>query len=511
MVSVNLSQNFQGGLYIALAIGLTSCFEDCGKKDGVTSGFTGNYTCRFTKTNRPVKKEFSLSACMVEGRFYPYLSVKVDGDKMNSSIVNSTSFKFWNTNSVGTFNADALLVNDKGLNVTADQITGPDGITDGAQYHDEISCTRTGGCGEPVSQSAKRTRTFTRSVFIRPCQQQLYLSFVDVKNPSTTVGGGTVSTVCADLRDSGVTDIFIPFKADDELSAPACGSQGVQLYPSGIKLPQFKGLSITEPYGFKKAWETEFDPIKYVITTCTSEYDKTSQKIRFHAWFPVFADRKAASIAPVVGISGLIDKKENPGCKSKKYANPANGDVRRYELDILEEITKKYPIAGINLDYIRYPDLEDLRKETGCSNISINVNSGVIEAFVREVKARFPSMTLSADVKSSALDRLDVGQGNIIQYLDVVMPMLYTGWITPAAIPVFLGEMRLLYPDAVVVPDLRGWDYPKGSGHLIADLTRDISLAKEGGSDGYAIFTYEQMLKDTKSKNLKSIKGRLGY
>lgn len=43
-----------------------------------------------------------------------------------------------------------------------------------------------------------------------------------------------------------------------------------------------------------------------------------------------------------------------PG-QDKPFLDPANPEVRRYLLSLLQEVSRRYPIDGVHLDYIRYP------------------------------------------------------------------------------------------------------------------------------------------------------------
>ena len=76
-----------------------------------------------------------------------------------------------------------------------------------------------------------RCDNYKRAVFIRPCAGQLFNSDFT----GTLVGGGTVQSVCKDLKDSCVTDLFIPFKAVEtpEEGDTGCGVNGELSYPSG--------------------------------------------------------------------------------------------------------------------------------------------------------------------------------------------------------------------------------------------------------------------------------------
>ena len=103
----------------------------------------------------------------------------------------------------------------------------------------------------------------------------------------------------------------------------------------------------------------------------------------FHAWFPVFADRIAAKIA------GVSARNEAFGCGgepmfSEVFADPENEKVVSYLLDLIDEIrVKYYPLAGINLDYIRYPGATDGDIP---AYYTVKVNPVAIQNFVIEAE-----------------------------------------------------------------------------------------------------------------------------
>src|SRR3989338_577092 len=224
-----------------------------------------------------------------------------------------------------------------------------------------------------------RCDNYRRAVFIRPCAGQLFNSDFT----GTLVGGGTVQSICKDLKDSCVTDLFIPFKAaevppNEEKKIPGendkgCGVNGELSYPSG-NYPDH----VNER--FRKMHEKGRDPVKELVDTCSG------MGIQVHASFAVFKDPKAIEVAGgaekagakavvqkevpksdddifgyVLGsISNWVDSTINSitndyDYASDTFADPSNQSVVNYEITLLREITTEYPhITGINLDFIRY-------------------------------------------------------------------------------------------------------------------------------------------------------------
>lgn len=341
---------------------------------------------------------------------------------------------------------------------------------------------------KPVSKEWK-----IKAVFIRPCEGDFYVSFPTEKGgeAKTKTADGTLAGSCKDLKAAGITDVFIPFKVDDEVNS-SCGKHGQLLYDS-TKHGDLRSDEV------KRAHAVGFDPIKSLMNECSG--------IRFHAWFPIFNDPEAAKLQTQTAERTLWSKVldffgsffgKTPEAKVSLdgFAEPANAEVVKYELELLAEILGKYKVAGINLDYIRYSDQAP-------SGYEVVKNPDAITNFVKTVRATYPKHTLSADVKAGEGPRIEVGQNGILPYLDVIMPMAYTDAdLPPADVTKYVSYLKAAYPSALVVPDLRGWEHGTTPEHFLASLKADIAAAKAGKADGYAIFTYEAALRDLKEENL---------
>ncbi len=384
----------------------------------------------------------------------------------------------------------------------------------GSGIHSEKESYDCAKSADSSTSTTRRTLHFqdVKGVFIRPCQGgiSLYKSFGSFSGKrSTQVGGGTLQSVCSDLINSGVTDVFIAFKADDPKSAPECGKAGDLLYQSDK-------FGNNESNDFKTAFAAGFDPIQALMNTCRNMVH-TKFPMRFHAWVPIFQDAHAANIAGLAGRTSFLWflRKENADCTSKVFANPKNDAVRQYELDVLAEIVAKYPdIVGINLDYIRYPDLSDFQAEVGaaskeCKDADFEVDSDAIRSFIKTVQEIHSRKVISADVMASEGHRMSVGQEAIIAYLDIVMPMEYPSFYTNT-----IHDLKSKYPEVGVVPDLRGWISGSQSvAQFLSGLKEDVIASKSEGADGYSIFTYESLLaQGTQSKKkLNGIKKQIGF
>jgi uncharacterized lipoprotein YddW (UPF0748 family) len=123
-----------------------------------------------------------------------------------------------------------------------------------------------------------------------------------------------------------------------------------------------------------------WDPLKTAVKLAHE------RKMELHAWVWVFAAANQAHnkklnlpinyLGPVLSRYpnwAITDKKghvfdHSRGYK-KAFLDPANPQVQRYLLALVEEIAANYDVDGIQLDYIRYP-FQSAKEPFGYSNIS---------------------------------------------------------------------------------------------------------------------------------------------
>lgn len=207
----------------------------------------------------------------------------------------------------------------------------------------------------------------------------------------------------------------------------------------------------------------------------------------------------------------------------KAFLDPANPEVRRYLMALLEEIATRYDVDGIQLDYIRYP-LQDPRvnptgygkaarqqfKElTGIDPIQVSPSDRAlwqkwtdfrvqqIDSFVAMVSGRLrkqrPSLILSAAVfPFSRSDRLQRLQQNWEDWamrgdIDLLVPMTYaldTSSLHNLAQPIL---MQSTLSSALVLPGIRLLNLPNIVAFDQVQLLRDLQ------SSGYALFAVENL------------------
>jgi hypothetical protein len=212
---------------------------------------------------------------------------------------------------------------------------------------------------------------------------------------------------------------------------------------------------------------------------------------------------------------------KNYDCQSNVAADPSNPHVVEHELSVLGDLLAEYPLlSGINLDYIRYSSPPDPCYRGGDVTKDVephlwNVNSSAIVDFVKKVRTKFPNVILSADVLADAQTRTEVGQAGILQYVDIIMPMTYSYNPTGTALDIknWVDEIKQEVPTKTILPILRGWTSglpnPTAAG-LISNFASDLAAVKTENTAGYAIFTYDELLRETGNSKLSVILAALG-
>lgn len=85
--------------------------------------------------------------------------------------------------------------------------------------------------------------------------------------------------------------------------------------------------------------------------------------MQVHAWMHIFhiSLDEAGPILNLYSHWAVVSKEGKPGYQSDNYfffwLCPMEKEVWDFYLSLLSEITEKYPIDGIRLDYCRFPEL----------------------------------------------------------------------------------------------------------------------------------------------------------
>jgi uncharacterized lipoprotein YddW (UPF0748 family) len=214
---------------------------------------------------------------------------------------------------------------------------------------------------------------------------------------------------------------------------------------------------------------------------------------------------------------------------------PSHPENRQLELDSMLEVARKYPVAGLHFDYIRYPNAascycggcrERFEKESGkkVENWPKDCHSGprkseyndwrcgqitaLVAAVHDEAKKIRPKIKISAAVfgaypacrRSIAQDwPLWVKAG----YLEFIVPMDYTEKDEYFA-SLVKNQLKLVENKIPVYP---GIGAAASNSKLSGDrVQKQIGIARELGATGYSIFNFDQ----NTANNVKEWRGERG-
>lgn len=242
-----------------------------------------------------------------------------------------------------------------------------------------------------------------------------------------------------------------------------------------------------------------YDALQFAIEECHK------RGMEIHAWIVTIPVGKWNGL----GVKHLRNKYPYLIKKigDEGYMNPENNQTATYLANLCEEITKKYDIDGIHLDYIRYPETWNLKVmgHVGRQNIT-----SIVEAIHAKVKHLKPwvKMSCSPIGKFDDLSRYHSRGWNAYSkvYQDA------QGWlksgIMDALFPMMYFQGNNFYPFAIdwseqsnnkiIVPGLGIYFLsPKEKNWELEVISREMQMLRQYGM-GYAFFRSKFFIDDTK-------------
>jgi uncharacterized lipoprotein YddW (UPF0748 family) len=243
-----------------------------------------------------------------------------------------------------------------------------------------------------------------------------------------------------------------------------------------------------------------------------------SRKLTVHPWFCVF---------PEGAILGRVREHpewliRSPDGELLGAANPALPEVRAYELSLMTELVRKYPVDWVHLDYIRFPsspsevyfswdpatralfkaaagvDPVDIKARDSGNilwNEWISWNAGRVTAFVRELRTALSGIGRPVKISAAVFPAADKAKVLIGQdwadwtqsgLLDMLCPMLYTnnpGFFerySKAALEI--GRGHCLVCPGIGIGTSHNQNTPAG-------MTEQAAIGDRLGADGVVFFS----------------------
>lgn len=282
----------------------------------------------------------------------------------------------------------------------------------------------------------------------------------------------------------------------------------------------------------------DYSPYPDYLTAFVAEAGKRG--IEVHAWVEDFYigvdENYFTKFLPQwlqVTQSGTIRQTEGAEYGGYLFLDPANPEVRQYLIRFYDEILTKFPqIAGLNLDYIRYP-ISSKSDDTGFTEAAmigfaeengltipenatweekvqlvssdydkwVNYRAGRVTAFVGEVyemvKQKHPGVLLSTAVfpeqgKSFGDKKQDFNTWLARGYLDIITPMAYYDDIATlkSALKAMLPDLADCYCYAGISPTYH--NLPENQ------VVAQMQTAVETGADGFVFFGSQSILNEPK-------------
>jgi uncharacterized lipoprotein YddW (UPF0748 family) len=271
----------------------------------------------------------------------------------------------------------------------------------------------------------------------------------------------------------------------------------------------------SERFAFK---DPGFDPLRVAIEAAHS------RGMQLHAWVNVMPGwvgveppgdpRQLWASRPEWFLMDKNGDRQRPGPGRYLNLNPALPEVRRYLAGLCREIAEFYPVDGVHLDYVRFPDPEpdgpllgadprtlalftgatgarstDVERLRGWQIECITQTVAEISQEVRSVQGRRVLLTAAvwAD-QAQARDKVrqDWASWCRRRLVDAVFPMNYTGDDAT-----FAGLARADVEAAAGVPVLMGVGlYRLGDAE---QCVRQFDAALQAGARGVAVFNYRSL------------------
>ena len=176
-----------------------------------------------------------------------------------------------------------------------------------------------------------------------------------------------------------------------------------------------------------------------------------AHNIRVRAWIPQFHDQVAAKLQPAWQMMAASQGRVAPytGTRNQEYfVNPLHPEVQAYELSLIQEVTRRYPVDGVMLDWIRFDnynmDLSDTTRQQYLARFQVDpltldfskpsaalsqwndYRTDGIAAYVQRVRNALPAnMPLGVYILPPEFVEVAQDAGKFNTWIDSLGPMCY--------------------------------------------------------------------------------------
>ncbi|MDD2798652.1 MAG: family 10 glycosylhydrolase [Bacteroidales bacterium] len=263
----------------------------------------------------------------------------------------------------------------------------------------------------------------------------------------------------------------------------------------------------------KNGKSPSYDPLAFAIAECHK------RGLECHAWIVTIPIGNDKQIKESGNVS--LVKKHPTLCKRIKgewFLDPGEPGTAQYLSEIVSEITKKYDVDGIHLDYLRYPEIGEFpdtktKKKYG-DKIALsdwrraNINK-VVSSIYDTVKAIKPWVQVSSSPIGKYKDLDSISSLGWNGYNKVYQDVKF--WITNQKQD-FIAPM-MYFKEPIFKPFMRDWKSAAGKHPVVGGIAlymmdehkwplqtieNEINFTREINSGGQCYFRTQNLIKNTK-------------
>ena len=312
--------------------------------------------------------------------------------------------------------------------------------------------------------------------------------YVSTWNPGLFTKAQVDNTIKAS-KEIGITDLFIQVRRMNDA-----------YYKSNI-VPKATNL------------KENFDMLQYTINQCKKN------NIRVHAWFVICRIgredyKKTLNTAQISWLDK--DNKGNLINEKNVFIDPSNEVARKYIVSVISEVINKYPVDGVHLDYIRYPNAnfgycnhstKQFMLETGAlapiGEPFNNFRREQITKLVQEIRIacnrKSKKIILSASVVSWGAPVSYTKLSSYVttfqdyekwlknNYVDYVMPMIYKRQHVNAQAREYINWLKVYSNHkSKIVPAIGGYL------NTSEGIKRQITITEQAGFKNWIVFDFNE-------------------
>ena len=266
---------------------------------------------------------------------------------------------------------------------------------------------------------------------------------------------------------------------------------------------------------------TDFDPLGYLI------HKSEQYKIEIHGWVtsviisPHGLEKLASGhfyfLHPEWITADFSHTKMPNDVLEGAYLDPGIPDVREYITNVILDIVSNYDLAGIHLDYIRYPDRKYGYNEFARTKYSQEIQfkdadswsswkqaqlTKLVRKIYKEIKIISPEIVLSAAVISDPEYASEYYSQNWVEWLDsnIIDQVYLMAYDTSYSSLVRKLERLKKYKRKNIIVGLRAWtetEYP------VSQINNKIKLVRALKFGGFGLYSYSGIRQQKYFKGLK--------